>query len=44
VALVAYGGGLIATVAAVLMYRIISFWLMLIVGWLTYLYLRWRAR
>ena len=43
VALVAYGGGRVATVAAVLMYRIISFWLLLVVGWLTYLYLRWRA-
>ncbi len=41
VALVAYGGGRIATVAAVLMYRIISFWLLLVVGWLTYLFLRW---
>jgi len=43
VALVAYGGGRIATVAAVLMYRIISFWLLLLVGWLTWLYLRWRG-
>jgi putative heme transporter len=42
VALVAYGGGRITTVAAVLMYRIISFWLLLVVGWLTYLVLRWR--
>jgi len=43
VALVAYGGGRIATVAAVLMYRIISFWLLLLVGWLTWLNLRWRG-
>lgn len=43
VALVAYGGGRIATVAAVLMYRIISFWLLLVVGWLTWLFLRWRG-
>jgi len=43
VALVAYGGGRIATVAAVLVYRIITFWLLLVVGWATWLFLRWSA-
>jgi uncharacterized membrane protein YbhN (UPF0104 family) len=33
VALVTYGGGKDSTVAAVLLYRIISFWLLLPVGW-----------
>ncbi len=33
IALVAFGGAQTATVDAVLMYRLISFWLVLIVGW-----------
>jgi uncharacterized membrane protein YbhN (UPF0104 family) len=33
IALVAFGGARVATVDAVLMYRIISFWLVLLVGW-----------
>lgn len=33
IALVAFGGQKGATVAAVLMYRLISFWLILVVGW-----------
>ena len=41
VALVAYGGGEVATVAAVLVYRIITFWMLLVVGWSTWLFLRW---
>lgn len=34
-ALVAYGGSELSTVAAVLLYRLISFWALLPVGWLT---------
>ena len=33
IALVAFGGAHVSTVDAVLMYRLISFWLVLIVGW-----------
>ncbi|MBV9660495.1 MAG: flippase-like domain-containing protein [Acidimicrobiales bacterium] len=33
VALVTFGGGKISTVAAVLLYRLVSYWLMLPVGW-----------
>ena len=33
IALVAFGGDRIATVDAVLMYRLVSFWLVLVVGW-----------
>jgi len=33
IALVAFGGARVTTVDAVLMYRIISFWLVLVVGW-----------
>lgn len=45
VALVAFGGGEAATVAAVLLYRVISFWIPLPVGGFTYLALgRLRAR
>ncbi len=36
IALVAYGGGETSTVAAVLLYRIISFWAFLPVGWLVW--------
>ncbi len=34
IALVAFGGSKTSTVDAVLMYRVISFWLVLVVGWL----------
>jgi putative heme transporter len=34
IALVAFGGQKTTTVAAVLMYRLISFWLILVIGWL----------
>ena len=34
IALVAFGGAHVATVDAVLLYRLISFWLVLAVGWL----------
>jgi len=44
VALVAYGGGEVPTVAAVLVYRIITFWLLLAVGWTVWLFLRWSGR
>lgn len=44
VALVAYGGAQVPTVAAVLIYRVITFWLLLVVGWATYAFLRWTAR
>jgi uncharacterized protein (TIRG00374 family) len=40
VALVFYGGAEIATVAAVLLYRIVSFWFLLAIGWLSALGLR----
>jgi putative heme transporter len=33
IALVAFGGARVTTVDAVLMYRIISFWLVLVIGW-----------
>jgi uncharacterized protein (TIRG00374 family) len=33
IALVAFGGARVATVEAVLVYRTISFWLVLVVGW-----------
>jgi uncharacterized protein (TIRG00374 family) len=35
IALVAYGGSRESTVAAVLMYRLMSFWALLLVGWAT---------
>lgn len=34
IALVAFGGAHVATVDAVLLYRLISFWLVLVIGWL----------
>lgn len=37
VALVTFGGGQASTVAAVLLYRLISFWLLLPVGWASWL-------
>ncbi|HEU5004046.1 MAG TPA: YbhN family protein [Actinomycetota bacterium] len=44
VALVFYGGTQSATVAAVLLYRILGFWLLLPAGWLAALVLRVQAR
>ena len=44
IALVAFGGGHVSTVAAVLLYRIISFWGYLPVGWLAWAGLTWRNR
>jgi uncharacterized protein (TIRG00374 family) len=43
VALVFYGGAQEATVAAVLLYRIISFWMMLVIGWTAAVVIRIRA-
>ncbi|MGD1010963.1 MAG: YbhN family protein [Acidimicrobiales bacterium] len=44
IALVAYGGDQVSTVAAVLLYRIVSFWGYLPVGWLIWADLTWRNR
>lgn len=44
IALVAYGGDQVSTVAAVLLYRIVSFWGYLPVGWLVWADLTWRNR
>lgn len=44
VALVYYGGAQSATVAAVLLYRILSFWLALPIGWVAALVLRLQGR
>jgi uncharacterized protein (TIRG00374 family) len=44
IALVAYGGHEEATVAAVVLYRLISFWGLLGVGWLAWAVLAWAAR
>jgi putative heme transporter len=44
IALVAFGGGQVSTVAAVLLYRIISFWGYLPVGWLAWAGLTWHNR
>ncbi|MHB8671894.1 MAG: lysylphosphatidylglycerol synthase transmembrane domain-containing protein, partial [Acidimicrobiales bacterium] len=41
IALVAYGGGRVGSVAAVLLYRIISFWGLLVVGWIVLGALSW---
>jgi uncharacterized protein (TIRG00374 family) len=43
-ALVAYGGGEESTIAAVLLYRIMSFWALLPVGWSAWGVLEWRLR
>ena len=43
VALVFYGGDQEATVAAVLLYRIVSFWMMLVIGWSAALLIRIRT-
>jgi uncharacterized protein (TIRG00374 family) len=44
IALVAYGGAQASTVAAVLLYRIVSFWASLPVGWVSWAVLVVRAR
>ena len=44
IALVAYGGSGSSTVAAVLLYRIISFWLLLPIGWGAWATLSWAGR
>ena len=44
IALVAFGGAETSTVAAVLLYRILSFWAGLPVGWTTWGVLTWSAR
>jgi uncharacterized protein (TIRG00374 family) len=44
IALVAFGGGQVSTVAAVLLYRIVSFWGYLPVGWLVWAGLTWSNR
>jgi uncharacterized protein (TIRG00374 family) len=44
IALVAFGGSETSTVAAVLLYRILSFWVGLPVGWTTWALLSWGAR
>jgi len=43
VALVFYGGAEASTVAAVLLYRLVSFWFMVVVGWLSALVIRLRT-
>jgi uncharacterized protein (TIRG00374 family) len=44
IALVAYGGGQASTVAAVLVYRLISFWAILPSGWLAWALVNWQVR
>jgi putative heme transporter len=44
IAIVAFGGAAPATVVAVLLYRIISFWLMLPIGWASWALLAWGGR
>jgi uncharacterized protein (TIRG00374 family) len=44
IALVAYGGAAPSTVVAVLLYRILSFWLALPVGWGAWAWLAWTGR
>jgi uncharacterized protein (TIRG00374 family) len=44
IALVAYGGGHASTVAAVLVYRLISFWALLPVGWVSWGVCSWTLR
>ena len=44
IALVAYGGSTEGTVAAVLLYRILSFWSPLPIGWLAWLGIQFEAR
>jgi putative heme transporter len=44
IAIVAYGGAAPSTVAAVLLYRVLSFWLPLPFGWGTWAWLEWIGR
>ena len=44
IALVAFGGGHLSTVAAVVLYRIVSFWGYLPIGWLAWAGLTWHNR
>jgi uncharacterized protein (TIRG00374 family) len=44
IAIVAYGGAELSTVEAVLLYRILSFWLVLPFGWGTWAWLTWASR
>jgi hypothetical protein len=44
IALVAYGGGEASTVAAVLVYRLISFWAILPTGWVAWAFVNWSVR
>jgi putative heme transporter len=44
IALVLYGGAQASTVAAVLLYRIVSFWAVLPLGWGSWAALRWAGR
>jgi putative heme transporter len=44
IAIVAYGGAAPATVVAVLLYRVLSFWLPLPIGWGSWAWLAWAGR
>jgi uncharacterized protein (TIRG00374 family) len=44
IGLVAYGGDQASTVAVVLLYRIMSFWAQLPIGWGTWAFMAWRAK
>jgi uncharacterized protein (TIRG00374 family) len=44
IAIVAYGGGQESTVAAVVLYRLISFWGLLAVGWLAWAFFAYEGR
>ncbi len=44
IAIVAYGGAAPSTVVAVLLYRVLSFWLLLPIGWSAWAWLAWIGR
>jgi uncharacterized membrane protein YbhN (UPF0104 family) len=44
IAIVAYDGSAPSTVPAVLLYRVLSFWLALLVGWGAWAWLAWIGR
>jgi putative heme transporter len=44
IAIVAFGGAAPSTVVAVLLYRVLSFWLALVVGWGAWAWLAWTGR
>ncbi len=44
IAIVAYGGAARSTVVAVLLYRVLSFWLALLIGWGAWVWLAWIGR